>query len=42
MQCKPDTRLVVLEDVTHSMAMERPDVAVEEIERMAEAVRSKL
>jgi pimeloyl-ACP methyl ester carboxylesterase len=42
MRCKPDTRLLVLDDVTHFMAMERPDIVVEEIERMANAVRSEL
>lgn len=42
MRCRPDTRLLVLEDTTHFMAMERPDIVVEEIERMAELVRSKL
>jgi len=42
MRCKPDTRLHVLEDVTHFMAMERPDIVVDEVERMADAVRSEL
>jgi pimeloyl-ACP methyl ester carboxylesterase len=42
MRCQPDTRLLILEDVTHFMAMERPEIAVEEIERMAQTVRSKL
>ncbi len=42
MRTKPDTRLLILEDVTHFMAMERPDIAIEEIERMAQTVRSKL
>ena len=42
MRCRPETRLLVLEDVTHFMAMERPDVVVEELERMAEQVRSEL
>jgi len=42
MRCRPETRLLVLEDVTHFMAMERPDIVVEEIERMAELLRSEL
>lgn len=42
MRCQPDTRLLVLEDVTHFMVMERPDIVVEEIERMADLVTSKL
>lgn len=42
MRCKPDTRLLILEDVTHFMAMERPEVVREEIERMADLVRSQL
>jgi pimeloyl-ACP methyl ester carboxylesterase len=42
MRCRPDTRLLLLENVTHFMAMERPDIVVEEIERMADTVRSEL
>jgi pimeloyl-ACP methyl ester carboxylesterase len=42
MRCRPDTRLLLLENVTHFMAMERPDTVVEEIERMADTVRSEL
>ena len=42
MRCRPETQLLVLEDVTHFMAMERPDVVVEELGRMAERVRSEL
>ncbi|MGB9339511.1 MAG: alpha/beta hydrolase [Polyangiales bacterium] len=42
MRCQPDTRLLVLEDATHFIPMERPEIVVEEIERMAELVRSKL
>ncbi|MGB8331105.1 MAG: alpha/beta hydrolase [Polyangiales bacterium] len=42
MRCRPDTRLRVLADTTHFMAMERPDIVVEEIERIAERVRSEL
>jgi hypothetical protein len=33
---------LVLEDATHFMAMERPEIVVEELERMAELVRSEL
>jgi len=42
MRCRPETRLLVLDDVTHFMAMERPDIVVEEIERMAQLVHSEL
>lgn len=42
MRCRPQTRLLILEDVTHFMTMERPDVVVGEIERMADTVRSEL
>lgn len=42
MRTKPDTRLRLLEDATHFIPMEHPDIVVEEIERMAELVRSKL
>lgn len=42
MRCRPETRLLVLEDATHFMAMERPEVVVEELERMAERVRLEL
>jgi pimeloyl-ACP methyl ester carboxylesterase len=42
MRCRPETRLLVLEDATHFMAMERPEIVVEELERMAELVRSEL
>ncbi len=42
MRCRPDTRLLVLADVTHFMAMERPDLVTEEIDRMAGTVRSEL
>ena len=34
MKHKPDTRLLVLEDATHFLAMERPEIVREEIERM--------
>jgi len=42
MRCQARTRLLILEDVTHFMAMERPDIVVEEIERMAERICSEL
>lgn len=42
MRCRRDTRLLVLEDATHFIPMERPEVVVEEIERMADLVRSEL
>jgi len=42
MRCKPDTRVLILEEVSHFMTMERPEIACAEIERMAEMVRSKL
>jgi len=42
MRCRPETRLLVLEDATHFMAMERPEIVVEELERMAELLRSEL
>ena len=42
MRCQPDTRLLILEEATHFMTMERPEIARAEIERMAETVRSKL
>jgi pimeloyl-ACP methyl ester carboxylesterase len=42
MRCSPDTRVLLLQHVTHFMAMERPDIVVEEIERMAGIVRSEL
>lgn len=35
MKHKPDTRLLVLEDATHFLAMEQPEVVREEIERAA-------
>jgi pimeloyl-ACP methyl ester carboxylesterase len=38
MRCQPATRLLVLEDATHFLAMERPEIVREEIERMVEAV----
>ena len=42
MRCRPETRLLVLEDATHFMAMEHPEIVVEELDRMAELVRSEL
>lgn len=42
MKLRPETRLVVLEDASHFMTMERPDVARAEIERMAKSVLSEL
>lgn len=42
MRCRPETRLLVLEDATHFIPMERPELVVEEIERMAALVASKL
>ena len=38
MRCRPDARLLVLEDATHFLAMERPEIVREEIERMVERV----
>jgi pimeloyl-ACP methyl ester carboxylesterase len=38
MKHKPDTRLLVLKDATHFLAMERPEIVREEIERMVETV----
>jgi pimeloyl-ACP methyl ester carboxylesterase len=38
MREQPGTRLVVLKDATHFLAMEQPDVVREEIERMVAAV----
>jgi pimeloyl-ACP methyl ester carboxylesterase len=42
MRCRPATRFLILEDATHFMAMERPDIVIEEIERMVQSVGSKL
>ncbi len=38
MKCQPGARLLVLEDATHFLAMERPEIIREEIERMVERV----
>jgi pimeloyl-ACP methyl ester carboxylesterase len=42
MRRRPDTRLLILEEASHFMTMEHPDIAQAEIEAMAEMVRSKL
>jgi pimeloyl-ACP methyl ester carboxylesterase len=42
MRLQPGTRLIVAKDASHFMTMERPDLAREEIERMAERARSEL
>jgi pimeloyl-ACP methyl ester carboxylesterase len=42
MRCRPDTRLLILEDASHFMTMEHPEIARAEIERVAETVRSEL
>jgi pimeloyl-ACP methyl ester carboxylesterase len=42
MRCQPGTRLLILEEATHFMTMEHPEIARAEIERMAKTVRSKL
>ena len=38
MRCQPGTRLLVLEDASHFLAMERPEIVREEIERMVATV----
>jgi pimeloyl-ACP methyl ester carboxylesterase len=38
MRCRPDTHLLVLKDASHFLAMERPEIVREEIERMVERV----
>jgi pimeloyl-ACP methyl ester carboxylesterase len=38
MKCQPGTRLIVLEDATHFLAMEQPEIVREEIERMVATV----
>ena len=38
MQCQPGARLLVLDDATHFLAMERPEIVREEIERIVETV----
>jgi pimeloyl-ACP methyl ester carboxylesterase len=42
MQCQPGTRLLILEEASHFMTMEHPEIARAEIEHMAQTVRSKL
>jgi pimeloyl-ACP methyl ester carboxylesterase len=42
MRCRPDTRLLILEEASHFMTMEHPEITQAEIEAVAEAVRSKL
>lgn len=42
MQCQPGTRLLVLDDASHFLAMEHPDVVREEVDRMAAEVQSEL
>ena len=39
---KPDTRLLILEEATHFLTMEHPEIVRAEIERMAETARSEL
>ncbi|NNE18251.1 MAG: alpha/beta hydrolase [Myxococcales bacterium] len=42
MRTKPETRLLLLEDASHFIPMEHPNIVVEEIERMAALLRSEL
>jgi pimeloyl-ACP methyl ester carboxylesterase len=42
MQRQPDTRLLILEEASHFMTMEHPEITCAEIERMAQTVRSEL
>jgi pimeloyl-ACP methyl ester carboxylesterase len=42
MECQPGTRLLILEEATHFMTMEHPEIARAEIERMAQTARSEL
>jgi pimeloyl-ACP methyl ester carboxylesterase len=42
MQRQPETRLLILEESSHFMTMEHPEIARSEIERMAQTARSKL
>ncbi len=39
LRCQPGARLLVLKDATHFLAMERPEIVREEIERMASELR---
>lgn len=42
MKCKPETRLVILEEASHFMTMEHPEIAQAEIEAVVDGVRSEL
>jgi pimeloyl-ACP methyl ester carboxylesterase len=42
MQRQPGTRLLILEEASHFMTMEHPEIARAEIERMAQTARSEL
>ncbi len=42
MEHRPETRLLILEEASHFMTMERPEISRDEIERMAAQVRSEL
>jgi pimeloyl-ACP methyl ester carboxylesterase len=42
MQRQPDTRLLILDEASHFMTMEQPEIVQAEIERMAELVCSEL
>lgn len=42
MRCQPSTRLIVLDEASHFMTMERPEVMRAEIEKMARSVSSEL
>ena len=41
-RARPDTRLVALEDASHFMTMERPELVRDELHRAVDLVRSKL
>lgn len=42
MERKPETNLLILEEASHFMTMEHPEISRDEIERMAARVRSEL
>jgi pimeloyl-ACP methyl ester carboxylesterase len=42
MRRQPRARLLIIEEASHFMTMEHPEIARAEIERMAQTVRSKL
>lgn len=42
MRRKPDTRLIILEEASHFMTMEHPEIVQSEIEAVAKSVRSEL